>query len=262
VKVDCVEAGAGPLVMLVHSSMSGARQWTSLTNELKDRFRVRAVNLFGYGSTPAWNGAAPPSLADFAALVEAAVPPDEERIAVVGHSFGGAVAMAAARRLGGRAGRLVLIEPSLFYLLRLAGRHEAFAEISAVAASMRHGPREEAAERFVGYWAGRDAWEATPPERRAAYARMVELVLLEWTVLDGETPADAWAEALPRRTLLLSAADTKRPSREMVELLLRACPRWELARVREGGHLAPLTRPDLVNPIVAAFLDRRPQPSQ
>ncbi len=261
-KVDLVEAGAGPLVMLVHSSMSGARQWTALMNDLKDRFRVRAVNLFGYGGTPAWKRTTPPSLDDFAALVEAAVPPDEERVAVVGHSFGGAVAMAACRRLGGRAEKLVPIEPSLFYLLRLAGRHAAFAEISAVAASMRHGAREEAAERFVGYWAGRDAWEATPPERRAAYARMVDLVLLEWTVLEGETPAEAWADALPRRTLLLSSEDTKRPSREMVEVLRKACPHWELARIPEGGHLAPLTRPELVNPIVAAFLDGRPQPSQ
>jgi pimeloyl-ACP methyl ester carboxylesterase len=262
VKVDFVEAGAGPLVMLVHSSMSGARQWTALMNELKDRYRVRAVNLFGYGGTPAWNGAAPPSLDDFAALVEAAIPRDDERVTVVGHSFGGAVAMAASRRLRGQAEKLVLIEPSLFYLLRLAGRHEAFSEISAVAASMRHGAREEAAERFVFYWAGRDAWEATSPERRAAYAKMVEFVLLEWTVLEGETPLEAWADALPRRTLLLSAEDTKRPSREMVEVLRQACPDWERARVREGGHLAPLTRPDLVNPVVAAFLDGRPQPSQ
>jgi pimeloyl-ACP methyl ester carboxylesterase len=231
VKADFLEAGAGPLVMLVHSSMSGARQWTALMNVLQDRFRVRAVNLFG------------------------------ERIAVVGHSFGGAVAMAACRRLGDRVEKLVLIEPSLFSLLSLAGRHEAFAEISAVAASMRHGTREEAAERFVGYWTGRDAWERTSPERRAAYARMVDLVLFEWTVLEGNTPVEAWADALPRRTLLLSAKDTKRPSREMVELLLHACPHWALAGVPEGGHLAPLARPDLVNPIVAAFLDER-QPSQ
>jgi pimeloyl-ACP methyl ester carboxylesterase len=176
---------------------------------------------------------------------------------VVGHSFGGAVAMAASRRLRRRVEKLVLIEPSLFYLLRLAGRQDAFAEISAVAASMRHGTREEAAERFVGYWAGREGWEATPPERRAAYARMVDLVFFEWTVLEGSTPVEAWADALPRRTLLLQAEDTKRPSRELVEVLAEAAPHWRRSTVGEGGHLSPLTRPELINPLIADFLDAK-----
>ena len=47
IKVDYLEAGSsGPLVMLVHSSVSGARQWRRLMDDLKDQFRVRAVNLF------------------------------------------------------------------------------------------------------------------------------------------------------------------------------------------------------------------------
>jgi hypothetical protein len=41
--VDFLEAvSSGPLVILVHSSVSGARQW----RRLKDPFGVRAVNLF------------------------------------------------------------------------------------------------------------------------------------------------------------------------------------------------------------------------
>src|SRR6185503_2190671 len=53
---DYAEAGAGPLAVLVHASMSGARQWGALTQALAGRFRVRALNLFGYGRTPAWTG--------------------------------------------------------------------------------------------------------------------------------------------------------------------------------------------------------------
>ena len=57
ITVDYLEAGSsGPVVMLVHSSVSGARQWRRLMGDLKDQFRVRAVNLFGYGKTPPWPG--------------------------------------------------------------------------------------------------------------------------------------------------------------------------------------------------------------
>ena len=47
--VDFLDSGAvGSVVTLVHSSVSGARQRRRLMEDLKDRFRVRAVNLFGY----------------------------------------------------------------------------------------------------------------------------------------------------------------------------------------------------------------------
>ena len=48
---DFIEAGSvGPLVMLMHSSVSGAKMWRRLMDTLKDRYRVRAVNLIGYGA--------------------------------------------------------------------------------------------------------------------------------------------------------------------------------------------------------------------
>jgi pimeloyl-ACP methyl ester carboxylesterase len=102
-KVDYFEAGSsGPVVMLVHSSVSGARQWRRLMDHLKDQFRVRAVNLFGYGKTPPWPAATTQTLSDQARLVEAALPPNAGEIYLVGHSFGGSVAMKVAVRLPAR----------------------------------------------------------------------------------------------------------------------------------------------------------------
>jgi pimeloyl-ACP methyl ester carboxylesterase len=129
IKVDYLEAGSsGPVVMLVHSSVSGARQWRRLMGDLKYQFRVRAVNLFGYGKTPAWPAETIQSLDDQARLVEAALPANADEVYLVGHSFGGSVAMKAAARLEGRVARLVLLETNPFYLLAQSGRVDAFAE--------------------------------------------------------------------------------------------------------------------------------------
>ena len=84
-RVDFVEEGAGPLVVLVHSSMSGARQWSALIRDLKDFSLVRAVNLFGYGNTPAWSKVESPSLEDYAELVARAVPRTADHVSLVGH---------------------------------------------------------------------------------------------------------------------------------------------------------------------------------
>ena len=128
IKADYLEAGSGPVVMLVHSSVSGARQWRRLMDELKDEFHVRAVNLYGYGKTPPWSSDAPQSLDDQARLVETALPTNADNVCLVGHSFGGSVAMKLAARLAGRVSGLVLLETNPFYLLEQSGRADAFAE--------------------------------------------------------------------------------------------------------------------------------------
>ena len=259
---DFIETGAGPLAVLVHSSLSGARQWSALAGELEDGFRVRAINVFGYGWTPAWSKSRPPSLDDYADLVAAAIPRGAKRVHLVGHSMGGAVAMcAAARQLRGKVASLVLIEPSVFFLLCLSARHKAHAEIAAVLQRIRQlvaaGKRESAARCFIDYWSGTGTWTATPPERQAAFARMTELVLPWEANALLQSPhglSSDWIAELPEDTLLMCSDDTPRPSREIVQLLAQARPDWALARIADAGHMAPLTHPELVNRTIKAFM--------
>jgi pimeloyl-ACP methyl ester carboxylesterase len=258
--VDFVEAGSsGPLVVLIHSSVSGARMWRRLMEDLQDRFRVRAPNLIGYGRTPAWTADRPQSLDDQARLVEAAIPSDADEVFLVGHSLGGAVAMKTAARLGGRVTRLVLIEPNLPYLLRETGREEAFAEACSLRDSIKEaaasGVWDEAAETFADFWGGAGAWDALSSEKRAAFALALRPSVFEWDAVMGETsPLDEWAAKLPRATLLISDPQTVLLIRELASVLLAASPHWSHAAVPGAGHMAPLTRPDVINPIVGAFL--------
>ena len=264
-KVDFSEAGAGPLVVLVHASLGGARQWSSLIGDLDGRFRVRAVNLFGYGGTPAWSRAQPPSLDDYASLVADAVPAIERKVQLVGHSFGGAVAMrAAAHQLRQRVERLVLIEPSLFCLLEQTGQRAAFREISSLARVTREcmaaGAVHQATERFIDYWSGPGSWAGMPEGKKAALIELMPRAFHEWdVVLSGATPAAEWAALLPRRTLLILSAAARRPSRAIVQALWRqAGPDWELTNIPQAGHMSPLTHPHVVNPIVRGFLTDAP----
>lgn len=83
---------------------------------LKDRYRVLAINLFGYGETTPWPGNSPQTLYAQAQLVLALGEGIEEPLHLVGHSFGGSLALKAASLLGSRVGRLILLEPNSFYL--------------------------------------------------------------------------------------------------------------------------------------------------
>jgi pimeloyl-ACP methyl ester carboxylesterase len=261
IKADYIEAGSsGPVVMLVHSSASGARQWHRLMDDLRPNYRVRAVNLFGYGKTAPWPAAARQSLTDQARLVEHALPVDADEICLVGHSFGGAVAMKLAALLSGRVAKLVLFEPTLFHLLAQAGHAEAFAAIMELRNCIKRlgalGKWAAAAEEFADYWTGTGTWRKMSPDRRLVFSEAIKPNFLEWdAVMNDGTPVQEWAALLPRATLLICDPDGVLPPREITAILHRSCRRWAYAEVPGAGHMAPLTRPDLINPLVCAFLN-------
>ena len=263
VNVDFAEAGsAGPVVILVHSSVSGARQWRRLMEDLKDQFRVRAVNLFGYGKTPPWPAEATQSLDDQARLVEAALPVDAGEVYLVGHSFGGSVAMKAAARLGGSVTKLVLLETNPFYLLAQSGRIDAFAEAMGLCNYVKKfgalGEWATAAEKFADYWGGAGTWRKMAPDRRTAFAEALKPNFFEWdAVMNETTSVGQWTRLLPRATLAVYDPGTVLPVREIAVILRRTCPGWLHREVPGAGHMAPLTRPELINPLVGSFLRAR-----
>lgn len=258
-KIDYIEAGTGTAVVLIHSSVSGNKQWRSLMQALKNRYQVLAVNLFGYGDTTPWPDDEVQTLADHADLVLALCTDSTARLHIVGHSFGGSVALKAAYGLGHKVAGLVLLEPNPFYLLGQHGRRAAFDEVKAIRDHVKQygaaGDWDTVAERFADYWVADGTWDSMPAKRRNAFLKAMPPNFYEWdAVMNETTPMDAYA-ALDAKTLLVSAADTKRPIREIVDLFVEACPHWSFRQLAEGGHMAPLFQANLVNPIVCEFLD-------
>ena len=253
------DTGAGPAVILIHSSASGLRQWRALVERLRDRYRVIAVNLFGYGNTSPWPGMRPLTDADQAELVAAAAALASEPVALVGHSLGGAVALEAAAQLGNRVRVLVAFEPILFGHLKTHGPASAYDEIAKLARRYgelaQAGDWNAAGELFVDYWTGAGTWAAMPDERRQNTMAMLPPVVHEWDMATtGLRPLEGW-RAITAPVHLIHAADTRAPTRAIVELLAKAYPDWHVDEVPSGGHMAPLTRPDLVNPLIVAAID-------
>jgi pimeloyl-ACP methyl ester carboxylesterase len=258
-RIDHTDDGQGRPVILIHSSVSANRQWRALTEVLKDRYRVLAINLFGYGETTAWPDTSAQSLYAQAQLVLALCEELGAPIHLVGHSFGASVALKAASLLGPRVGSLVLLEPNPFYLLKQNGRVQAFLESRALRDHVKCfgslGDWPKVAERFAEYWLGDGSWSAMPEKRRSAFADSLPPNFYEWdAVMDEETTVEEW-KALTARTLVVSDATTRLPIREIVDIFAKACPHWLFHTIPEGGHMAPLTRPELINPIVRRFLD-------
>jgi pimeloyl-ACP methyl ester carboxylesterase len=95
-----------------------------------------------------------------------------------------------------------------------------------------------------------------PDERKQSTIAMLPAVVHEWDMATfGIRPLEGW-RAIAAPVHLIHAADTRTPTRAIVKLLAESYPNWFLHEVPSGGHMAPLARPDLVNPLIVAAIDR------
>ena len=256
-QIDHTAAGAGPPAVLVHSSAAGNRQWNKLTERLSATHRVLAPNLRGYGATTPWTAPRDQTLADAAEVVLAVCERLEGPLALVGHSWGGAVALWAAQALGARVARLVLYEPMLVGLLHAHGRGEAAAEVDALHADVRRfgaaGDWPALGQRFADYFNGDASWAASPPERRAAIAPALPPNVQEWEASAQPLPADALS-GVRARCLLLCGERTRPALRAMCVLLAQLQPHWTLEQLPGAGHMGPLSHAEAFNRRVVDFL--------
>jgi pimeloyl-ACP methyl ester carboxylesterase len=257
------EAGAGDPVICLHASASSSAQWRPLIDRLAGRFRVLAVDLYGAGRSPAWPDDRPLTLADEVALFEPVVAATGRRVHVIGHSYGGAVALKLALEHPEWLASLVVFEPVLFSLLMAHDPDEPAArEIRAVRAETSvaadRGHLDAAGARFVDYWMGAGTWAAMPDARHRTVAAAMGSIAGEWhAVFEEPEPLEAFA-ALDVPTLCLVGSDSPASSRAVSRLLAKTLPRASEVELDGVGHMGPVTHADRVNALIEQHLEGRP----
>jgi pimeloyl-ACP methyl ester carboxylesterase len=253
-------------VVLLHSSASSARQWDALAALLRPRFEVHAIDLHGHGLQPAWGGPGALTLADEAALA-APVFAHAERVHIIAHSYGAAVALELASLHPHRVASLVAYEPVLFRWLLDDQRHEAASaaparDVLALAAAIDDGVARDdpaaAARVFVDFWSGDGAWAALPASRQASVAARMGAVRRHFGAVFRE-PRSAFAGVHADTPMLFQCGARSPAATRRIATLLRAA--WPQARhetLPALGHMGPLTDAAAFNARVLRFLDALP----
>ncbi len=251
-RIEYLERGAGEAVVLLHSSASSGSQWRALAERLSARYRVLAPDFYGYGGSAPWPGLGTFSLAQEANIVHALLGDAGERVHLVGHSYGGAVALHIARRRPGRVRSLTLVEPVAFHLL--ADRSEIAAVADSVSRAVACGDYVCGSARFVDYWSP-GAWDALPAAKRAAMSSRLAKVLLDFHATFSErADAEEWRR-IAAPALLIRGERSPAPARRICEVLTHLLPQARLHELPGAGHMAPLTHAEAVNALIAAHLD-------
>ncbi len=239
------EAGRGAPVVMLHSGGMSSRQWRRAAEHLAPSYRVLTPDFVGYGDSGEWPEGERFELADEIEATEALVRGLGEPAHLVGHSYGGFVALKVAAASPAAVRSLAVYEPVAFGVLDGWADGKAIAELArdegGFAGEGGEGAREAFLRRFIDYWSGEGAWDALRPAARDEFRRGAGKLAQEVRgLLADRTPLAAYA-AVAAPTLVLSGELSPPDARRVAELIAGAVPGARLERLAAAGHMGPLT---------------------
>ena len=253
------EAGDGPGVVCLHSNASSSSQWRALMDSLSPRFRVLTPDSYGAGKSPAWP-VTDHTLRAEVDLLEPVFARAGSQHFLVGHSYGGAVALLAAALHPERVRGLAVYEPTLFALVDAQGPPpngvDGIREVAATAgAAAAAGERDTAARIFIDYWMGPGSWAATPDARKPAIATSVLNVAGWWRALSGDrTPLRAFG-AISAPVLYMMGGRSPKSAHAVARVLVPALRNVRVVQFEQLGHMGPITHARVVNAEIGRLLE-------
>ncbi len=249
-----------PPVVALHSGGMSSRQWRSLTERLSPGRRVIAPDFLGSGANPPWPAGEEFHFQRDVELIGERLRAIGEPVDLVGHSYGGFVALQLLREHGAEVRSVAVYDPVAFGVLRAPVEDAegladlARAEEDPVFFDDRTGGQEPWFRAFVDYWNGKGAWDALPPASRAQFLKVGRKVYFEVrSLVPDRTPASAYA-SFAGPVLLLSGERSPAAARRVTSILAGALPAAKLVTVEGAGHMGPLTHASVVNEAIAAHL--------
>ena len=219
-----------------------------------------APDLYGHGDRPDWPELMPSQLSVEANGVLAGLPfPADQGFHLVGHSYGGGVALQVALQQPQRVLSLTLYEPVAFGLLPALGADEPeWQEIREVAASLGaaldHGNDFGAARGFCAYWQGRDVWAELDFAQHMRLAEAMPTVRRHFEALFAAQWSDSLLGLLQMPVQLICGTATRASARRVAQSLAARLPRADLQMLEGAGHMAPITAAERVNALILAQL--------
>ena len=253
-----VDEGSGPPVVLVHGSVSDYREWSKQIAPLARRYRVIAYSRrYHWPNLPPAKDADPSvehQADDLAAIIKTlGIAPAH----IVGHSFGGAVALNLTLRHPELVRTLVLAEPAVSGVLADTPENAVVSkESQAIRAEMKDAFASGDAERIVRTYAAHVApgeFEKAPPEVRQMLVANVPAFQLDFTSRRSPfTCDDARRVAVP--VLIVSGERSPFGLQRIAEEASRCIKTARLVRIPQATHWLQSDHAQAFNDAVLAFL--------
>ena len=257
--IDYEETGTGPTMVLVPGSCSTGAAWRPVVAAWGNRFRCVTTSLPGYGGTDERRTPGDSSISHEAEALESVIRKAGGRVHLVGHSFGGLVALAVALRGRARLASFTVIEAPAVMMLDGSGELQhirAFGEMTArYFAAFRDG-KADAIEALIDFFAGPGTFASCPPRVRAYAVATTPVNILDWeTAFDYPLTAEVLAQVqIP--ALIIRGGESHPSMQRVNEILSERMTQASLATIEGAAHFMIATHAAEVARLVAQHAHR------
>ncbi|MBS0374377.1 MAG: alpha/beta fold hydrolase [Proteobacteria bacterium] len=244
--------GEGPPLILIHGIGASRHSWDGLILRLRDEFRIVSYDLRGHGRSP--RPAPPYSLDDLVEDLEALRRElGIERAHFAGHSLGGMIGPAYARRYPGRVLSLGLYSTAAFRTTDDAAR------VQGVVAAMRARGIAPVLETLRDRWFTPDFAQRSPEVIERRLRQVIDTdpaVFLSVFDIYAGTEMAPWLGELRAPALVLTGEHDGGCPPRLNREIAAALPGSELVILPALRHAILLEAPEVVAPPVLDFLRR------
>ncbi len=237
--IEYDESGDGPTIVLVPGSCSTGAAWRSIIAQWENGFRCVTTSLLGYGGTAERRAIFDTDIAHEAEMLEAVIRRASCAVHLVGHSFGGLVALAVALRNRVPLRSLTIIEAPAAELLRYDGEHQHYrafrAMTSAYFAAFRAGERE-AIGAMIDFYGGAGTFAAWPQRVRSYAVATTAVNILDWAGAYGFEMTPASLATIDVPTLVLWGGASHPAVRRANELLGECINKASAVTIAGAAH--------------------------
>jgi pimeloyl-ACP methyl ester carboxylesterase len=253
-RIDYDAWGAGPTVVLVPGSCSTGAAWRPVMAAWDDRFHCVTTSLLGYGGTAERRTLRDPSIWHEVDVLESVIRKAGGPVHLVGHSFGGLVAVAVALRNRVPLASLAVVEAPAAELLHGSGEAEhyrAFRLMTEDYFAAFTGGEAEAIATMIDFYGGAGTFASWPPRVRAYAVETTAVNILDWASAYG-FPLSAKALAAIDIPALVLWGGASHPAAQRANALLgKYIPHAASAEIDGAAHFMIATHAPQVAGLIA-----------
>jgi pimeloyl-ACP methyl ester carboxylesterase len=251
-RIEYDECGSGPTIVLVPGSCSTGAAWRPVIAAWENRLRFVTTSLPGYGATAERRTAQDTSISRNAETVESVIRRAGGCVHLVGHSFGGLVALAVALRNRVPLASLVMVEAPAVEVLREEVQHyRAFRRMTAAYFADVADGNPEAIAAMIDFYGGAGTFASWPARVRAYAMETTPVNILDWASAYGFPLPAATLAAIEIPLLVVRGGDSP-PAMQRASALLNERIRGSaLATVAGAAHFMVATHAGEVAGLIA-----------
>lgn len=180
------EQGSGSPIVFIHGSYATTSTWKKMIEPLAENHHCISIKLPGHCGMPNPDDFSNPTMETELEIIEQVVNLlTDEAVHLIGHSFGGVIALAQALKGNLNLSQVTLFEPVAIWVLNSAGDKEMSARVQEFLTKYRQDASDKkhyACGQVIDFWGGKGAFESLPEFIKDSMEPLMKNNIRHWDI--------------------------------------------------------------------------------